>query len=85
MNSKFFPALILVSLSLAAATPGNDAREQAARIIAQIQRADYEGDRPAMQRGYEELKTVRGGPKTRVAHSILARLCAMETCDQRLQ
>jgi tetratricopeptide (TPR) repeat protein len=39
-----------------AATPADDAREQAARIIAQIQRADYEGDRAAMQRGYDELK-----------------------------
>ena len=56
MNSKLLPALVFVSISLAAATPANDAREQAARIIAQIQRADYEGDRAAMQRGYDELK-----------------------------
>jgi hypothetical protein len=47
MNSKLLPALVFVSISLAAATPANDAREQAARIIAQIQRADYEGDRAA--------------------------------------
>jgi hypothetical protein len=56
MNSKLLPVLILVSLSFAAAIPGNDVREQAARIITQIQRADYEGDRAAMQRGYDELK-----------------------------
>jgi hypothetical protein len=56
MNSKFLSALILVALSFIAATPANDAREQAARIVAQIQRADYEGDRTAMQRGYDELK-----------------------------
>jgi hypothetical protein len=56
MNSKLLTVLILVSLSSPAAIPGNDAREQAARIIAQIQRADYEGDRVAMQRGYQELK-----------------------------
>ena len=56
MNSKLLTALVFVSISLAAATPANDAREQAARIIAQIQRADYEGDRAAMQRGYDELK-----------------------------
>jgi hypothetical protein len=56
MNSKLLPVLILVSLSFATAIPGNDAREHAARIIAQIQRADYEGDRTAMQRGYDELK-----------------------------
>ena len=45
-----------MSLFFAAATPANDAPEQAARIVAQIQRADYEGDRAAMQRGYDELK-----------------------------
>src|SRR5262245_29970447 len=56
MNSKLLSVLILILLSFAAAIPGNDAREQCARIIAQIQRADYEGDRAAMQRGYHELK-----------------------------
>src|SRR5947208_17157073 len=40
---------------VAAAPPANDAPEQAARIVAQIQRADYEGDRAAMQRGYDDL------------------------------
>jgi hypothetical protein len=56
MNTKLLTALIFVSLSFAAATSADDAREQAARIVAQIQRADYEGDRTAMQRGYDELK-----------------------------
>ena len=53
---RLLTALIFVSLSFAAATPANNAREQAARIVAQIQRADYEGDQVAMQRGYDELK-----------------------------
>ena len=53
---KLLTALILVSHSFAASTPANDAREQAGRIVAQIQRADYEGDQAAMQRGYDELK-----------------------------
>ena len=56
MNTKVLTALILVALSLAGATRANDAREQAVRIISQIQRADYEGDRAAMQRGYDDLK-----------------------------
>ena len=56
MNTKFLTALIFVSLSFAAANPTDDPPEQAARIVAQIQRADYEGDRAAMQRGYDELK-----------------------------
>ena len=55
MTTKFLVALIFVSLSSAAATPANDAREQAVRIVAQIQRADYEDDRAAMQRGYDQL------------------------------
>jgi hypothetical protein len=54
MTTKILIAVIFGALS--AATSPNDAREQAALIIAQIQRADYEGDRAAMQRGYDELK-----------------------------
>ena len=56
MNAKLLTALIFVSLSFTAAISTHDAREQAARIVAQIQRADYEGDQAAMQRGYDELK-----------------------------
>jgi hypothetical protein len=56
MNTQLLTALILVSFSFVGGTVANDAREQAARIVAQIQRADYEGDRTAMQRGYDELK-----------------------------
>jgi len=63
MNSKFLSALIFVALSFIAAMPANDAREQAARIVAQIQRADYEGDRAAMQRGYDELKPFMDDPR----------------------
>ena len=54
MTTKILIVVIFGALS--AATSPNDAREQAALIIAQIQRADYEGDRAAMQRGYDELK-----------------------------
>src|SRR5215216_6349485 len=46
----------LVFGSATQATPANDARQQVAPIVAQIQRADYEGDRAAMQRGYDDLK-----------------------------
>ena len=56
MNTKFLMPVILMSLFFAAATPANDTPEQATRIVAQIQRADYEGDRTAMQRGYDALK-----------------------------
>ena len=56
MNTKLLIVVIFAALSFAAAISANDAREQAARIVAQIQRADYEGDRAAMQRGYDELK-----------------------------
>src|SRR5437867_9974087 len=56
ITTALLTALIFVSLSLTQAMRGNDAREQVARIVAQIQRADYEGDRTAMQRGYDDLK-----------------------------
>ena len=41
-------ALIFVSLSLTQTMRGNDAREQVTRIVAQIQRADYEGNQVVM-------------------------------------
>src|SRR5262245_2737755 len=53
MKTRVLTTLFFVALS--AATRADDAREQVARIIAQIQRADYEGDRAAMQTGYDEL------------------------------
>src|SRR5437667_4622786 len=49
-------ALIFVSLSLTQTMRGNDAREQVTRIVAQIKRADYEGDQAVMQRGYDDLR-----------------------------
>ena len=49
-------AVIFVAPLFAGSAPVDDAREQAARIIAQIQRVDYEGDRNTIQRGYDELK-----------------------------
>ena len=63
MNTKLLTGLFFASLFLAAATSANDAREQTARVVAQIQRADYEGDRNAMQRGYDELKPFIGDQK----------------------
>ena len=56
MKTKFLTALFFMVLCFAGVTPAEETREQAARIVARIQRADYEGDRAAMQRGYEDLK-----------------------------
>jgi tetratricopeptide (TPR) repeat protein len=56
MNPTFWTALVFLWFCFAEAIAANDAREEAARVVAQIQRADYEGDRAAMQRGYDELK-----------------------------
>jgi len=47
---------IFVAPLFAGATRPNDPREQAAHVVARIQRADYQGDRAAMQRGYDDLK-----------------------------
>jgi hypothetical protein len=46
----------LVWLCVSQVTLANDPREQVASIVAQIQRADYAGDRAAMQKGYDDLK-----------------------------
>jgi hypothetical protein len=56
MNAKILAMLVFVLLCLAGATSADNAREQAAPIVAQIQRADYVGDRTAMQKGYNDLK-----------------------------
>ncbi len=55
MKSLLIALIVVASLS-AGATPPDDSREEVGRIVAQIQRADYEGDRAAMQRGYDQLK-----------------------------
>ena len=55
MKTKLLTALVLLSCSSVRATPINDAGD-AARIVEKIQRADYEGDRAAMQRGFDDLK-----------------------------
>jgi len=52
----FLITLVFVSSCFGGENPANETREHAASIIAQIQRADYEGDRAGMQRGYDELK-----------------------------
>src|SRR5262249_44287547 len=55
-NTEIFIAVILFgSLPMIAASPIDDFRQQAARIVSQIQRADYEGNQQAMQRSYDEL------------------------------
>ena len=48
-------AVVLGAFSIAKATPRDDPRDQAARIISQLQRADYEGNQAAMQKSYDEL------------------------------
>lgn len=45
-----------VSLSVNQTTHANDTAKQVAPIVAQILHADYEGDRAAMQKGYDDLK-----------------------------
>ena len=56
MQAKFIVNVILGALLSANATSINDPREQASAIVSKIQRADYEGDQTAMQRGFDELK-----------------------------
>jgi len=46
----------LVSLSVIQRTRGDDTSQQVRPIVAQIQHADYAGDRAAMQKGCDDLK-----------------------------
>ena len=56
MNKILIATIISVCFCASKATSVNDAREQVARIVSAIQRADYEGDRIGMQKGFDELK-----------------------------
>ncbi len=49
-------AIASLSCSRIQATPVTEPRDKVAAVASQILRADYEGDRAAMQRGFDELK-----------------------------
>jgi hypothetical protein len=57
-------AALLLLLTVAPATRATDrAHKQAAKIVVQVQRADYEGDRAALKHLYEELSSFLGNKK----------------------
>src|SRR5437764_13932516 len=55
MHQKLILAVILTMLSVLCGASDKSDQEQAARIVAQIQRADYEGDRATLKKCYDEL------------------------------
>jgi tetratricopeptide (TPR) repeat protein len=55
MHVKLIGTLILATLSTSCDASNTSDREQATRIVAQIQRADYEGDRATLKKCYDEL------------------------------
>jgi hypothetical protein len=56
MITLLIAAIASLSCSGIQATPVIEPRYQVAAVASQILRADYEGDRAAMQRGYDDLK-----------------------------
>jgi hypothetical protein len=56
VNTKLLAALVFISLAIIGTISADDVPENAARIVGRIQRADYEGDQAAMQRGYDDLE-----------------------------
>lgn len=48
-------AILVISAATALAAPAQSARTSVTKIVAQIQRADYEGDRPALKSLYNDL------------------------------
>jgi hypothetical protein len=56
MTTLFIAAIAALSCPVTQATPVPESRDRIAAIASQILRADYEGDRAAMQRGYDDLK-----------------------------
>ena len=56
MNKTLFASLLFVCLSPIAARAADDnSRQRVIQIVSNIQRADYEGDRAALKRSYDEL------------------------------
>ena len=57
-KNRAIPALVatFISLSVIGTARSNDTVKQIAPIVAQIQHADYAGDRAAMQKGCDDLK-----------------------------
>jgi hypothetical protein len=56
VNTKFLAALVFISLGIIGTISADNVPENVARIVGRIQRADYEGDQAAMQRGYDDLE-----------------------------
>ncbi len=57
-RTSVLKVLVILAISAVAGlgASAQSARETVIKIVAQIQRADYEGDRPALKRLYDELK-----------------------------
>jgi hypothetical protein len=49
-------AILVIPAAAALAAPAEDERVTVGKIVAQIQKADYEGDRVALQQLYANLK-----------------------------
>jgi hypothetical protein len=49
-------AIMFTSVFAVLGAPDEDAREPVIRIVSRVQRADYEGDRVALKRRYDELE-----------------------------
>ena len=54
-KSSVLLGLIVAMIATPRILAASQARDAAVKIVAQIQRADYEGDRPALRRLYAEL------------------------------
>ena len=66
-----------VSLSIIGITRANDTAKQVARIVAQIQHADFAGDQVAMQKGYDDLQPFLENIAFASRIRVLARLRSM--------
>jgi len=56
LAGPFIVGMICTSFTIAGATSDNDVTEKVSAMVSEIQRADYEGDQAAMQRGYDGLE-----------------------------
>jgi tetratricopeptide (TPR) repeat protein len=68
---RLLTALILCAFAAVGAWAAETPREQAIKIVSQIQRADYEGDRTALKRLYGELSPFANDKDKTLASRVL--------------
>jgi hypothetical protein len=73
-------SILFISVTALPAQAVATSREQVVKIVRQIQRADYEGDRASLKRLYEELTPA--GQSTKLASRVRYWSCSAKSAER---